>query len=376
MLDYVRPVERAKEDDPAFGQIVIVTARWILVVAGFLLALWNPTQLHQLQLVLAFVLLLAVGNFFLHARLLTRHEESGSLPIAYATSVADLAVISIIVATLGGGASSLFVFYFPAILAFSVAFKPSITYPLTAGTMVVYTGIAAVTTGLGQAELVQLLMMAGVAVCGSVYWGVERDRSAETKAEGNQPKPRSELDQAVEDVFFGQLVMIWARWFVILAGAIVIFWSASSIAALSIGVLPVVCLMAMNFYLHGRYLLERPANRQLIGLAAGLDLAIISLIVLLGALGGAGLRSPFFVFYYPVILGFALVFRPKFTALFSGATLLAYAIFCAVDGMSFNPADGDLKVLVVRLITLATMAGLGTFYWRILRRRRAAAAGS
>ncbi len=186
---------------------------------------------------------------------------------------------------------------------------------------------------------------------------------------------RTPTQQAAEDVFFGQVVMIWARWFIILAGAIVIFWSASSTAALSLGILPVVALMAINFYLHGRYLMEQPANRHLIGLASALDLVIISLIVLIGALGKAGLQSPFFVFYYPVILGFALVFRPKFTVGYALATMVVYVFACAINGMSFDPTQADLKVLVLRLITLATMTGLGTYYWRILRSRRRAAQG-
>jgi len=186
---------------------------------------------------------------------------------------------------------------------------------------------------------------------------------------------RTPIQQAAEDVFFGQVVMIWARWFIILATAIVIFWSASSTSALALGILPVVALMAMNFYVHGRYLMEQPANRYLIGVASALDLAIISFIVLIGALGRPGLQSPLFVFYYPVILGFALVFRPHFTTGYALVTMVVYMFACAVNGMSFDPTQADLKILVLRLITLATMTGLGTYYWRILRGRRRAAQG-
>lgn len=186
---------------------------------------------------------------------------------------------------------------------------------------------------------------------------------------------RTAAQQAAEDVFFGQVVMIWARWFIILAGAIVIFWSANSIASLSLGILPVVVLMAINFYLHGRYLMEQPANRYLIGITSAMDLTIISFIVITAALGKAGLQSPFFVFYYPVILGFALIFPPKFAATYTAATVLVYILACALNGMSFDPTQPDLKVLVLRLITLATMSGLGTYYWRILRSRRRSAEG-
>src|SRR5438477_12537220 len=81
-------------DDVAFGQIVIVSARWILVLAGFLLALWSPKRLQDLQVVLGFVLLLAVCNFFLHARLLMKRSHVENAAIAYATSIADMAMIS------------------------------------------------------------------------------------------------------------------------------------------------------------------------------------------------------------------------------------------------------------------------------------------
>src|SRR5581483_10926149 len=121
-------------DDLAFGQIVIVTARWILILAGFLLALWNPGKLSELQVVLG----LAVCNFFLHARLLTKRSKVENAAIAYVTSIADMAIISIIIAALGGARSSLYIFYYPAILGFSVAFRPTVTYLLAGAGMLTY----------------------------------------------------------------------------------------------------------------------------------------------------------------------------------------------------------------------------------------------
>src|SRR6266851_5683323 len=167
---------------------------------------------------------------------------------------------------------------------------------------------------------------------------------------------RTPIQQAAEDVFFGQVVMIWARWFIILATAIVIFWSASSTSALALGILPVVALMAMNFYLHGRYLMEQPANRYLIGVASALDLAIISFIVLIGALGRPGLQSPLFVFYYPVILGFALVFRPHFTTGYALVTMVVYMFACAVNGMSFDPTQARCPDCVRQCSAVRAMA--------------------
>src|SRR5262249_44105479 len=71
---------------------------------------------------------------------------------------------------------------------------------------------------------------------------------------------RSLEQEAAEDVFFGQVVMIWARWFLIASGAVFFLWTAKESTQLALGVLPIVGLMAVNFCLHGRYFLERPSN--------------------------------------------------------------------------------------------------------------------
>ena len=65
---------------------------------------------------------------------------------------------------------------------------------------------------------------------------------------------RTQAQEASEDIFFGQVVMNWARWFVIAAGVILALWTTDNEMDLVVGVIPVVALMAMNFYLHGRHM--------------------------------------------------------------------------------------------------------------------------
>ncbi|MFQ5921593.1 MAG: hypothetical protein ACE5M4_02015 [Anaerolineales bacterium] len=185
---------------------------------------------------------------------------------------------------------------------------------------------------------------------------------------------RSPQQEAAEDIFFGQVVIIWARWFVILTGAILALWAASSISELTVASLLIVTLMAVNFFVHGRYLMEKPINRTLTALVSLVDLAIITLIVLAWR-GQTGLDSPFFIFYYPVLAAFAFVFSPRLTLFYTGLALLSYvgatfvgAMFVSDPGF-FLDAE-DLKLLITRLITLAAMGGLGTYYWRIQRQRR------
>src|SRR5688572_20844296 len=84
----------AVSEDVASGQIVIISARWVLVLAGLLLTLWQPGTLAELRVHIVALLLLAVGNFYLHAQVLMRRP----LPdlAVYAASVADIAVISLL----------------------------------------------------------------------------------------------------------------------------------------------------------------------------------------------------------------------------------------------------------------------------------------
>jgi hypothetical protein len=180
---------------------------------------------------------------------------------------------------------------------------------------------------------------------------------------------RSPQQEAAEDIFFGQVVIIWARWFVILTGAILALWAANSISELTVASLLIVALMAVNFFVHGRYLMEKPINRSLTALVSLVDLAIITMIVLAWR-GQTGLESPFFIFYYPVLAAFAFVFTPGFTLLYTALALLTYvgAVFVSDPGFVLNAQDFEL--LITRLITLSAMGGLGTYYWRIQRQRR------
>ena len=183
--------------------------------------------------------------------------------------------------------------------------------------------------------------------------------------------PVRRLEQeASEDIFFGQVVMIWARWFLIAAGTIFFLWTAQKSSQIALGVLPIVALIVLNFYLHGRYLLERPSNVLQITVASTIDVGLVSAIVLMWHSSVAapltGLASPFFVFYYPVLLAFAFVMPRRLTLIFTALVAAVYAAICLPELTSIT----SVKVLILRLATLSAMGGIGTFYWRIQRSRR------
>ncbi len=160
------------------GQIVIVTARWALVVTGLLLMMWRPGDLAGFTIGILIVLALAVINFFLHVQILRDRPIDRTL--VYGMSLADLVVISLIVITREGFDADAFVFYYPAVLAYSLVFAGQMTVLLTAGLMAVYGLIAmpeAIDSELNQQILVtRELMIVAVSYLGYRYRVVERRR--------------------------------------------------------------------------------------------------------------------------------------------------------------------------------------------------------
>jgi hypothetical protein len=175
--------------------------------------------------------------------------------------------------------------------------------------------------------------------------------------------------EAAEDIFFGQVVIIYARWFIILGGLILVLWNATTVGELARSVPFVVALMAMNFFLHGRYLLERPANRLLLILLSLMDLALITGLILVWS-EESGLSSPFFTFYYPVLAAFAFVFPPRLSVGFAAAGMAAYGAVVYGGQPDVVAQPIELEQLVLRLITMAAIMFLSTYYWRIQRDRR------
>ena len=181
---------------------------------------------------------------------------------------------------------------------------------------------------------------------------------------------RSHEQAALEDVFFGQSVILWARWSVILAGAVLVLWTSTTVAQLTRTFPFFLVLMAMNFFLHGRYVMGRPLNRTVVIAASVADLVLITAIVVFWP-GAVGLNNQFFVLYYPVVFAFALVFPRAIEAAYTVIAMLAYATACFVLGGTALFANGavDLKTLLMRLIVMAAMGFLGNYYFRIQRDR-------
>jgi hypothetical protein len=174
----LRPRRVEAQADLDHGQAVVVAARWLLIVIGLFLLILKPTSdLVELRLQIAVILLLGLVNFFLHAQLLGARPVREA--VAYGASAFDLVVVTILVLSQSGD-SPTFVLYFPALVALSVAFRPFVTSGFAIATAGVY-GVIAVHELPARVDaapivLTRVLMLAAVAFCGAVYWYVEHDR--------------------------------------------------------------------------------------------------------------------------------------------------------------------------------------------------------
>jgi len=168
-----------RSEELAYGQPVLVWARWILIGTGLLLSFWSPTGLLTLQVQLAAIIALAFGNFYLHVQLLRGHPALDN--VVYGASLADICVVTALVIVQTGYPSPVFVFYFAAIVGISVAFPTRMTAAYTALVVGVYGVIclATATSGEYPAVFTRLLTLAAVAVCGNLFARHEAQRRAD-----------------------------------------------------------------------------------------------------------------------------------------------------------------------------------------------------
>src|SRR6266568_8012008 len=188
----------------------------------------------------------------------------------------------------------------------------------------------------------------------------------------NAREVRTAKQAEQEDLFFGQTVILWARWSVIVAGIVLVLWTSTDISLLTRTMPFFLVLMAVNFFLHGRYVMGSPLNRTAVVVASLVDLVLITAIVALWP-GSHGLDNQFFVLYFPVVFAFALVFTRRIEAAYTVIAMLAYVGACVFTGTVHPDLPNDDKLLVMRLIVIAAMGFLGNYYFRIQRDRLARA---
>lgn len=181
--------------------------------------------------------------------------------------------------------------------------------------------------------------------------------------------------EAAEDIYYGQAVINWARWFMIAAGVALVMIVAETPSELTVGIAPIVGLMMVNFYLHGRRLADKPANRNLVSVSSLLDLALITSVIALSR-EVTGLDNQFYVAYFPVIAAFSFVMSRKSSIVYTGLAMVSYTVVCLTANTQILGGDGvdltNLESLITRLVVMGAVGGLASYFWRVQRNRRRA----
>ena len=174
---------------------------------------------------------------------------------------------------------------------------------------------------------------------------------------------------SAEDIYFGQVVANWARWSIIGAALMLVLWTSGDTFRLILGVLPIVGLMVVNFYLHGRYLANRPATGPLVAIASAIDIALITGLILLWPSNSA-VGSGLFVLYFPALVAFAFIMSPRISIGFTACVLGVYALAAVASDPGILASMEAIETLAARMITLAAAGILAAYFWRVQRRRR------
>jgi hypothetical protein len=355
--------EESSLDDLRQGHLVIIAARWMLVATGLMFVLYRQQSVSELTVGVLAILGIAALNFWLHCRPLTNQPVEPQW--AYAASAADVAVISGLVLMQGSQMSKAYAFYYPAILGYSLVFPAAVSTVLT-GAVLAFVLVTGSIDGLDERILVaRLLTLAATAFIGWRYRKVEeqrRDRRTQASSTRGVYASESARIEAQEDVFYGQIVCIAARWCVIAGAIFLALYRATNVASMEKALIPLLILVAANFFLEARYAMRLPANALLLHVGTFFDLAVITVLITTG-------HADFFLFYYPVALAYALVFVRKLALIFTAVLGVGYTMVSLLfpPGIHFN---GDEETLAIRLVTLLGTTLLATMYWRIQRNRR------
>jgi ABC-type uncharacterized transport system permease subunit len=175
-----KTIDETVEDDLRYGQKVIILARWMIVVFALLMGLYRPQGITELVIIMLALLAVAVLNFALHVRVLT--DQPVKINLIYAASLVDICLISLITGLKGGINTHVFLYYYPAVLAFSLVFPRTVTIRLTIGVLILYLGVCLLFSssklqyGYETTLIVRLLSISGVAVVGNQYRLIQAKR--------------------------------------------------------------------------------------------------------------------------------------------------------------------------------------------------------
>ena len=172
-------------------------------------------------------------------------------------------------------------------------------------------------------------------------------------------------ETAETDLQYGLIVIIWARWSIVIFAFINSLYRAEEMLTLMLTIVGLLAVALINFVLHTRILSKQPVGVKWVYLASIVDICLISLIT--GLEGG--LHTRVFLYYYPAVLGFALVFPGRVTILLTIAVITLYSGICLLFSTPSIQFNGDESIFIFRLASLLGVVIVGNRYRSVERQR-------
>ena len=164
-------------------------------------------------------------------------------------------------------------------------------------------------------------------------------------------------------------ISVAVRWALLAVWYVIINYRVESDSVLVIFNLMATGLLAGNAYITWRILTRQPITWRHALLQGFGDLSVITAALFLRH----GIMNPFYVFYYPALLGFSLMFpgRPSFGAV--ALVIGLYVVIAFTVSPKFDYAQEHEKLMLGRITAMLGMvvAGILIYRWERSRRREA-----
>lgn len=173
-----------------------------------------------------------------------------------------------------------------------------------------------------------------------------------------------------EDYRYSQRVAVAVRWLVLGSWLAMVNYRAELDGTLVALDLLAVPLIAANAYVHWRINKNRPITAPYVYALSLLDVGLVTTAIAITS----GFGNTFFVFYYPVLIGFSVVFHRRRVAFGLAALAIgSYVLVSLLTSPGVDTAMQEERVLIARVVSMFGVVVAANLMTRIERVRRIAA---
>ena len=174
-----------------------------------------------------------------------------------------------------------------------------------------------------------------------------------------------------EDYRYSQSVAVVVRWLALGSWLALLNYRTdendTTLLALNLLAIP---LIATNAYVTWRIRANRPITSRYVYALSLLDMALVTTAIAITT----GFTNTFFVFYYPVLINFSIVFHRRRVAFGLAALGIgAYVLVSLFTSGGIDADSGDERVLIARVVSMFGVVIAANLMTRIERERRIAA---